>query len=146
MIKFRKSIAIGVLVTNACYTTVPLTTEHPIAGTELVVTLTDLGGPQMASVLGPKVTGLSGKFLSETGDSLYLGVATVMQTGGNEQFWQGERVGIPRSIIATLRERKGSTAKSALLVGAVVAVLASITALVSSGNPGTGSTPPPKGQ
>ena len=146
MMNLRKSVAICVLVTTACYTTVPLATEHPVTGSELVVTLTDAGAQQMASVLGPKVTGLSGKFLGESGDSLYLGVSSVSQASGNETFWQGERVGVPRPIIATLRERKASTMKSALLVGAVVAVLASITALVSSGSPGNNSTPPPKGQ
>jgi len=146
MMRFRKSVAVLVLIANACYTAVPLTTDHPPAGTELIITLTDAGGPQLASVLGPKSTGLMGKYLGESGDTLFLGVSAVAQQGGNEQFWQGERIGVPRPIIATIRQRKASPAKSALLVGALVAVLVGISAAVSSGSPGQHGTPPPKGQ
>ncbi|MDQ6716787.1 MAG: hypothetical protein M3Z17_00400 [Gemmatimonadota bacterium] len=146
MTKFRKFTALVVLVANACYTAVPLTTERPPQGTVLIVSLTDAGSAQMASVLGPKSSGLSGKYLGESGDSLLLGVASVLQQSGNESFWQGERVGVPHSLIATLRERKASVTKSALIVGALVAVLVGITSVVSSGNPGQQGSPTPKGQ
>jgi hypothetical protein len=135
-----------VLVANACYTAVPLTTQDPPRGTDLIATLTDAGAIQMASVLGPKSTGVTGKYLGQSGDSVFLGVSAVLQQNGNEVFWQGERVGVPRSIIATLRERKASTAKSALIVGALVAVLVGITSIVSSGSAGNQGSPPPKGQ
>ncbi len=143
MTKFRKFTAFAILIANACYTAVPLTTDRPPQGTVLIVSLTDTGSAQMASVLGPKSVGLSGKYLGESGDSLLLGVASVTQQSGNEAFWQGERVGVPHSIIATVRERKASTAKSALIVGALVAVLVGITSLVSSGNPGQQGRVPP---
>ena len=146
MMKFRKFTAFVVLIANACYTAVPLATDRPPQGTVLIVSLTDAGSAQMASVLGPKSVGLSGKYLGESGDSLVLGVSSVMQQSGNETFWQGERIAVPHSIIATVRERKASVAKSALIVGALVAVLVGITSVVSSGTPGQQGSPPPKGQ
>lgn len=146
MFPFKKTIAVIVLVTTGCYTAIPLASSPPPLGTDLVITLTDQGGPQLAAVLGPRVTGLSGKYLGESGDSLYLGVSTVALQNGNEQFWNGERVGVPKSLVAMTRERKVSVVKSALVVGALIAVLGAITAVVSSGNAGTKSTPPPKGQ
>lgn len=146
MKRFRKTGAAVLLIANACYTAVPLTTDNPAPGTELIVTLTDTGGAQMASVLGPKTSGLSGRFLGQSSDSLFLGVSSVMQQSGNEVFWEGERVAVPRSGIATLRERKLSTLKSAGMVGALVAIIVGISAIVSSGSPGQNGTPPPKPQ
>jgi hypothetical protein len=144
--RLRRSTATVVLVLNACYSAVPLTSNPPSRGTDLIITLTDTGSTQLASVIGPKATGLGGRYLSESGDTLFLGVSSVSQQGGNEQFWKGERIGVPRPSIATIRERKASTAKSALVVGALVAILVGITSIVASGSTGSQGGPPPKGQ
>jgi hypothetical protein len=143
---FKKTIALVVLITTGCYTVEPLMTATPPAGTDLVLTLTDKGSTDMAAVVGPRSSGISGKYLGETADSLYLSVSAVAQQNGNEQFWQGERIAVPRSAVATMRERKLSVAKSALAVGAVVAALAGISAVIVNGNSGSHSTTVVKGQ
>jgi hypothetical protein len=146
MFRMKKTIAFLVLITTGCYTVLPITSSPPPAGTDLVLTLTDQGSSAMAAVIGPKSSGISGKYLGESSDSLYLGVSAVSQQDGNEQFWKGERVGVPRSAIATMRERKISMAKSALVAGAVVAALIGVSAAVSNGGAGSHSGTTVKGQ
>jgi len=145
MFRFRKVAAVVTLATTgACYTSVPLNSFPPAPGTELVAMLTDTGSIEMASVVGPKVTGLSGRYLGLSGDSLLLGIRTVIKPDGNEEFWKGERVAVPRSLVANLSQRRFSPVKSGAIVGVLVAALVGITSIVFSGHAGTSTkTPPP---
>jgi hypothetical protein len=145
MFRYRRTIAtIALATTGACYTSLPVESFPPPVGNDLVATLTDAGSAEMASVVGPRVTGISGRYLGLAGDSLLLSVKTVIKRDGNEEFWRGEQVGIPRSIVATLSRRQFSQVKSGLIVGGVIAALIGVTSAVISANGGsTGRRPPP---
>jgi len=108
--------------------------------------LTDNGAADLASVVGPRVTGLSGRYMGLSGDTLMLSVKTVIKTDGNEEFWKGERVGVPRSDIAHLSRRDFSSAKSLAIVGGIVGALVAITGIVYAGSPGSHRPPPPPPQ
>ena len=142
----RTVTAVVTLVTTACYSSVPLPSFPPPVNTDIIATFTDVGGQQMTSVLGPRVTGLSGRYLGLAGDSILVSVKTVMKNDGNEEFWKGEQVSVPRATIANMRERQVSVLRSGLGVGAVVAALVGITSIVSAGHAGTKQKPPPPPQ
>src|ERR1700694_5632224 len=139
MFRFRRTIGVLTVATmGACYTSHPLESFPPAVGNDLVAMLTDTGSAQMASVVGPRVTGLSGRYLGQSGDTLLLSVKTVIKQDGNEEFWKGEQVGVPRSTVSSLSRREFSSAKSGAIVAALVAALVGITGLVYSGHNGAG--------
>lgn len=147
MLGFRKLVAVITLsATMACYTGVPLDSFPPPQGTDLTLVLTDAGARDLAAVVGPKVTGIQGRYLKQSGDSLYLGISAITQQGGNEQYWEGERVGVPRLSIATIRERQLSVGKSVLITLGVLAVLVGIRSIAALGNPGSNTHVPPVSQ
>jgi len=113
-------------------------------GNDLVAMFTDSGSTEMASVVGPRVTGVSGRYLGLSGDSLLLSVKTVIKRDGNEEFWRGEQVGILRANVATLSRRQFSPVRSGAIVGGLVAALVGLTSYVISASGGhTGTRPPP---
>jgi len=147
MFRFRKTVAVITLATTgACYSSIPLESFPPAPGNDLVAMLTDTGAVELASVVGPRVTGLSGRYLGLTGDTLLLSVKTVIKRDGNEEFWRGERVGVPRTSVAHLSRREFSKTRSGAIIGAFVAGLVGITSLVYAGNAGSNSKRPPPTQ
>jgi hypothetical protein len=147
MLRYRRLIGVITLATTgACYTSMPVESFPPPVGNDLVAMLTDVGSAEMASVVGPRVTGVSGRYLGLAGDSLILSVKTVIKRDGNEEFWKGEQVSISRSIVATLQRRQFSPIKSGAIVGGVVALLLGITSAVISANGGSGNKRPPPTQ
>jgi hypothetical protein len=59
---------------------------------------------------------------------------------GQDQYWKGETVAIPRSALATVQQRKINKPKSLLLGGAFIAALASLRLSgVVGGNGGGGA-------
>jgi hypothetical protein len=147
MFRFRRAVGLITLATTgACYTSLPLESFPPAVGNDLVAMLTDTGSAELASVVGPRVTGLSGRYLGLAGDTLLLSVKTVIKRDGNEEFWKGEQVGVPRSDVASLSRRQFSSVKSGMIVGGIVAALFAITGLVYAGTAGSHRPPPPPPQ
>ena len=95
-------------------------------GTKIRVTLTDAGTDSLARYLGPGVLTVDGKLIKATEERLALGVTSVAMRSGQEQYWKGESVAIPRSALAIVQERKLNKPKSLILSGALIAALASI--------------------
>src|SRR2546423_14886901 len=147
MAAFRRTTAVITLVTTgACYSSVPLPSFPPPVNTDIVATFTDAAAPQMTGLLGPRVTGLSGRYLGVASDSLIVSVKTVMKNDGNEEFWRGEQVRIPRDAVANIQGRQFSALRSGLIVGGIVAALVGITSIVFSAHAGSNQKPPPPPQ
>ena len=147
MFRFRRTVgALTIMSMSACYTTQALESFPPAVGNDLVAMLTDTGSAQMASVVGPRVTGLTGRYLGESGDTLLLSVKTVIKRDGNEEFWKGEQVRVPHSIVSSLGRREFSSVKSAAIVGGVIAAIVGVTGLVYGGHAGSTSRKPPPTQ
>lgn len=143
----RKATAVVTLATtSACYSSVPLPAFPPPVNTDVVATFTDPGATQMTSVLGPRIAGVSGRYLGLAGDSLIVSVKSVLKTDGNEEFWKGEEVRIPRETVANLRGRQFSAVRSGAIVAGVVAALVGISSIVFTGHAGTNQKPPPPPQ
>ena len=109
-----------------CYESVPIQLNQVQPGTKIRVTLTDAGTDSLARYLGPGVLTVDGKLISTTDTKLSLGVSSVAMRGGQDQYWKGETVAIPRSELATVQQRRINKPKSLLLGGALIAALASL--------------------
>lgn len=132
------------LLLCGCYVSVPLSTPSPVPGTKLQVQLTDQGSIDLAKYLGPSVISVDGRLLQGTDSTLALSVSSVSMRSGDEQFWKGETVTLPRTAIATVHERKLSKWRSALIAGAVIAGIAAIGgAAAGNSSPSSGGGPPP---
>jgi hypothetical protein len=122
------------LLLCACYVSTPLVTTAPQPGDRLSVQLTDQGTASLAQYLGPGVTGVDGRLLQDRDSALTVSVSAVTLRSGDQQFWKGESVTLPRSLVAQIRERKVSVWRSGLLASAVVAVGAAIGSGIGGGS------------
>jgi hypothetical protein len=131
-------------VVCGCYQSVPVELNRVEPGTKLRVTLTDAGADSLARYLGPGVETVDGKLISSTDANVSLGVTSVAMRSGQDQFWKGETVAIPRSALATVQQRKVNKGRSLILGGALVAALASLrlTGVVGGNGGGRGTQPP----
>jgi hypothetical protein len=111
-------------------------TTTPEPGTRLIVQLTDQGTIDLAQYLGPGVTEVDGRLLQNHDSTLMLSVSAVTLRSGDQQFWKGESVALPRRAVAQVRERKVSVWRSGLLASAVVAGLAAIGGIAGGSNGG----------
>jgi len=105
---------------------VPVEVNRVQPGTKMRVTLTDAGADSLARYLGPGVQRVDGKLISSTDSSVALSVSSVAMRSGQEQYWKGESISIPRYALATVQQRKINKPRSLLLGGALVVALASL--------------------
>lgn len=138
-------LAFASLLLCGCYVSVPVNTPSPALGTKVEVTLTDDGSQSLARYLGRNVTGVDGRLVSANDSSLSLSVSQVSLSDGDDQFWKGEQVALPRNAIAAIRQKKLSVWRSSLLAGALLAAVATAGSISSSSTGGsrgggTGST------
>ena len=141
-----KNLAPILCVLCACYESVPTELGRVEPGTRLRVSLTDLGADSLARYLGRGVETIDGKLISTTETGVSFAVTQVFMRSGQDQFWQGETVVIPRSSLGTVQARRVNKLKSLLLSGAFVVALATLKlAGVGSANSGgtVGQPPPP---
>ena len=110
----------------ACYESVPIELARVQPGTKLRVSLTDAGADSLARYLGPGVETIDGKLISTTDSGVSLSVSQVAMRSGQDQFWKGETVVIPRYSLSTVQARRLNKPKSLLLGGVLIAALASL--------------------
>jgi len=131
------------LLLCGCYVNVPLSTT-PDPGERVHVLLTDQGSVDLAQYLGRNVASVDGRLLAGNDSTLTLAVSQVSTRSGDEDYWKGETVDLPRHTVATVQGRKLSLWRSGLIGGALVGGLALIVGSGISGNgSGRPSTPPP---
>jgi hypothetical protein len=127
-----------------CYESVPVEINRVQPGTKVRVTLTDAGADSLARYLGPGVQTVDGKLINTDESKLALGVSSIAMKSGQDQYWKGETVAIPRYALATVQERRVNKPKSLLLGGVLVAALASLrlSGVVGGNGSGNGTGPP----
>ena len=121
---------------SGCYTYGPLHSEAPELGKQVRFELTLTGTDSLAHFLGPDVAAVDGRLVQMTPTSYELGVSAVLMHSGIEQYWKGETVTLPKSLVATVQARTLSWGKTGLLAGIVIATAL---ALQQSGVIGGGS-------
>ena len=123
----------------ACYESVPIELAKVQPGTKIRISLTDAGADSLARYLGPGVETIDGKLITTDDRGVSLSVSQVAMRSGQDQFWKGETVLIPRYSLSTVQARRINKTKSVLLGGAFVVALASIKLSgVAGGNGGGG--------
>jgi hypothetical protein len=129
-----------------CYKYTPLAGTDPAPGARIAVELSPAGTDTLARFVGPNVTGIEGRVLQAAGSDLLLAVSVVRKRNGEEDFWKGETVSIPRGVILGLRQRRLSTSRTLLFAGAVAAASATVGVAATgggTGGDGNGGGPPP---
>lgn len=137
---------VAVASLTGCYKYSPLATTDPVPGARIAVALTPAGTDTLARFVGPNVTAIEGRVVQATGSDLLLAVSVIRKRNGEEDFWKGETVSIPRDVISGLRQRRLATGRTLLLAGAIVVAGGTVGAAASSGSSGGGGGgggPPP---
>ncbi|HEU4584702.1 MAG TPA: hypothetical protein VFR95_03085 [Gemmatimonadaceae bacterium] len=110
------------------------------------MSLTDQGSVDLARYLGRNIGSVDGRLLQGTDSLLTLSVIQVSTRAGDEQFWKGEAVKLPRPAIASVEGRKLSFWRSGLIASALVGGIAFVAASGISGNSGGRTSPAPPGK
>lgn len=119
---------------GGCYQFVPVGAPGPGENARVVVSLTDRGRVELAPRLGPNIRRVGGQTVQSGDRSITLSVTSIdYLTSSEVQGWTGERVEISRELIADLRERRLSRARTALFAGFVAAAGAMLSTLAISG-------------
>lgn len=101
--------------TSACYTYRPLVTDALPVGTRVEAELTDRGGVEIADSVGGTATRLSGRVQRVEGERVILALNRVTLRQGRAVTWAGEPVGVPTRHIASVRSRKFSWWRTAIM-------------------------------
>lgn len=111
------------LLLAACYKQVPLAGETPSGKSHVILEFTGAGAERMGGALGAAVMSARGRPLAWTSDTIALAMVATTRRTGDEQFWKGERVAIPRDAVARVYERRLDRGKTALfaVTGAALA-------------------------
>jgi len=141
----RIVLLLCVLVGAGCYRYVPL--EAPSPSVPLSATLTDRGSVELSEAVGATAVRIDGRLINLTETAVSLAVAKVSFRNGLVNTWQGEPVTVPRTYIATLKERRLSRGRtvafSTLLAGGVVALIMGINLVVFGDEDAKGPPGPP---
>lgn len=148
ILRTRHGAALGsVALAVACqsYRPIPLSAAPEVEAVR--VELTAAAAERLALALGPNVASLDGRVAELTADTIRLAVADATLANGQSVAWRGERVALARGDVAAVRQRRPSTARSALL-GLVVVGGAFLAARQlgrdSAEGRGTGGVPVPR--
>ncbi len=106
-----------------CYVNVPVA-GAPDPGERVHVALTDQGSIDLAQYLGRNIASVDGRLLVGTDSALSLSVSQVSTRAGEDQFWKGEKITLPRRTIATVEGRKLSFWKSGPVLEIPIKMLA----------------------
>lgn len=110
-----------------CYTYRPVQSAPPAMQQRGAVVLNDQGRLLLSDRLGSLVDRVEGTFVSHDSTGVVLEVTGTKDLRGGSSLWSGERVEIPSSAILGYRERQLSKARSILLGGSVVGLIAAAT-------------------
>jgi hypothetical protein len=128
---FRKAVLLLSLCTLSlqwgCYSYLPVQSAPPLVSEKMAVALNDRGRLLLGDRLGANVDRVEGVLVSADSAGIVMDVSGIKDLRGGSAVWSGERVTIPNDAIMGFRPRKLSKARSLLLAGAVVGVLAVIT-------------------
>jgi hypothetical protein len=126
----------------ACYVYRPVAGPVPPTADRVRFTLTDAGTADLATQLGPSTVELSGKLVDDSADAYVVAVLGTRARNGVEADWRGERVTVPRSLVAHMEQRRFSRSRTVLMaVGTIAAALVAREAFWGPGGVFGGSPP-----
>ncbi len=107
-------LALAPAVVPGCYYYVPMQSA-PAPGVAVEVQLNDTGRVGMASAVGPEAGSIQGVVASNTDTGFVVLVSKVLGEYGGVAKWEGEAVSIRPEYVRSMRERKFSKARTALV-------------------------------
>lgn len=114
---------LGACLTAGCYQLVPLDAAPASAGRTVVLELTDQGRVALVSSVGPGVRTMTGSLVSMSETHVVLRLSQVVDLNNIPQTWAGESLSVERRHLARAIERRPDRVRTALLAGAVSAVV-----------------------
>jgi hypothetical protein len=93
---------------------------------DVLLSLTDSGSVVLASLIGPAGVAISGRLLADSAESYRVSITSVRARAGFDVGWNGERILVPRALVAGLTERRFSGSRTAAFGAVTVAVLAAL--------------------
>ena|SRR5688572_16943725 len=132
---WRRQVAVTVGVLHfctACYTYVPVQTT-PTNGTQVALEVTDEGRVALNEKIGPGVVRLEGTLAGVEGDELLVDASAAKQVRGYVSELGGVRVRLPQRYVTRMDQRQLSKSRTALVIGGLVAVVATFFAAKISG-------------
>ena len=121
-----------------------------LEGRRIQLSLTDAGSAMLAPQLGPSVAEVEGVVDDDSAGVFGVSVLGITRRDGQENDWRGERISISRSIVASVKERRFSRARTTLFtVLSVAGVIATKQAFGNGGGanaPGGTPSGPPGGK
>jgi len=130
----------------ACYDYRPATTPALLVGRRIQLLLTDSGSVVLSPRLGPAVEAVEGRYVGDSASTLLLEMATSRARSGVETDWRGERVAVPRQLVASMLERRFSTSRTAFASALAAAGVGAMTAALRGKGEGVGGGPVPNPQ
>jgi hypothetical protein len=110
----------ALLACFGCQKYVVLDRTPPALGSDVRVSLNDDAAAISFARIGSRVHLAEGKLLGATDSTLALGVTGVTRANGLEDGWSGDTVVFRRSEIAGVEQRRVSTSRTLLSLGAFV--------------------------
>ena len=127
------AIVVGVLhLCTACYSYVPVRST-PTPGTQVALEVTDEGRVALNDKIGPGVVRLEGTLAGVEGDEILVDANAAKQIQGYISELGGVRVRLPQRYVTRMDQRQLSRKKTLLVVGGIVAVVATFFATKLSG-------------
>src|SRR5918999_6536578 len=117
----RIAVVLMVALLAGCHSYRRMESPAPARGAQLRVELTDQGSVDITSQVGPRAANIFGRLTESSGDSLALAVTGVERRSGITEIWQGERVSLGRSSIASISRQAISWRRTSLVLAAGVA-------------------------
>ena len=145
--KKQTIIAFVVAGTTACYGYYPLPMGSSLDGKQLELSLTDSGAVVLAPRIGNGMDAISGTLAADSAGVYRMAVFGARRRDGQEIDWKGENVNVPHSLVARVRERRFSSARTSLFAVATGVALIALKSAFSGAGGATvpGPTPGPPG-
>jgi hypothetical protein len=128
-----------------CYVYGPPPSGQPVPGARYALAITDQGRVGLADRLGPGVETIEGTLVEQNGNGYLVSVTRIKSISGGTSHWAGERVVVPATHVAVVRERRFSRTRTLIASGAALAAVGAFIAtrgLFGSG-PNREDPPPP---
>ena len=126
-----------------CYSLQPVAAgTAPILGAPVALDINDAGRVVLGGTMGPEIGQIEGRLISKDSVDYVLAVAVVRFVRGGEQTWTGERIHVKNEFVSSVKEKKFSKGRTAILSAIATGAVALLVrqALVGSG---TGDLPVP---
>jgi hypothetical protein len=111
----RLALAALIPVLHGCYEYVPIATASAPVGQFVELQVTDRGRVGLGDRFGSGVQVITGRLVSEQANDLVIAVSSIKNIDGETTRWSNDTTRVSRDFITTVKGRRLSTTRTALL-------------------------------